>query len=166
MRRLVPATLLIFAITALVGAARQGPMQEWPVYGGDPGGLKASPLADINQSNVERLAVAWEWRPEDQPLEEYGTRPGNFQNTPLMIDNVPQFGRSNPSAAKRFILLVDTLYDRGIKLAASFAVPLAELAGESRNAGEFQRTQSRLVEMQSTGYLEAAHKPVITPPKA
>jgi cell division protein ZapE len=84
----------------------------------------------------------------------------------LMIDNIPQFGRTNPSAAKRFILLVDTLYDRGIKLAASFAVPLADLVAGSRNAGEFQRTLSRLVEMQSAGYLEAAHKPAAAPPKA
>lgn len=83
----------------------------------------------------------------------------------LMIDHVPHFGATNPSAAKRFILLVDTLYDRGIKLAASFAVPLADLATGSRNAGEFQRTISRLVEMQSAGYLEAAHKPASDPPK-
>ena len=83
----------------------------------------------------------------------------------LVIDNVPQFGRTNPSAAKRFILLVDTLYDRGIKLAASFGVPLAELASGSRNAGEFQRTVSRLVEMQSAAYLAAAHKPVPAPAK-
>ena len=60
---------------------------------------------------------------------------------------------TNPSAAKRFILLVDTLYDRGIKLAASFAVPLDDLVAGSRNAGEFQRTLSRLVEMQSAAYL-------------
>jgi cell division protein ZapE len=84
----------------------------------------------------------------------------------LMIDSIPQFGRSNPSAAKRFILLVDTLYDRGIKLAASFAVPLGELVAGSRNAGEFQRTLSRLVEMQSAAYLEAAHKSGSAPPKA
>ena len=76
----------------------------------------------------------------------------------LMVDNVPVFGRTNPSAAKRFILLVDTLYDRGIKLAASFAVPLEQLASESRSAGEFQRTLSRLIEMQSADYLRAAHK--------
>ena len=76
----------------------------------------------------------------------------------LMVDNVPVFGRTNPSAARRFILLVDTLYDRGIKLAASFAVPLEQLASESRNAGEFQRTLSRLIEMQSADYLRAAHK--------
>jgi cell division protein ZapE len=76
----------------------------------------------------------------------------------LMIDNVPVYGRTNPSAAKRFILLVDTLYDRGIKLAASFAVPLEQLASESRNGGEFQRTLSRLIEMQSADYLGSAHK--------
>jgi cell division protein ZapE len=76
----------------------------------------------------------------------------------LMVDNVPVFGPTNPSAARRFILLVDTLYDRGIKLAASFAVPLEQLASESRNAGEFQRTLSRLIEMQSADYLRAAHK--------
>jgi len=76
----------------------------------------------------------------------------------LMIDGVPQFGRTNPSAAKRFILLVDTLYDRGLKLSASFAVPLDRLAADSRLAGEFQRTLSRLAEMQSAAYLGAAHK--------
>ena len=81
----------------------------------------------------------------------------------LMIDNVPQFGRTNPSATKRFVLLVDTLYDRGIKLAASFAVPLADLVAGSPHAADFQRTASRLVEMQSEGYLEAAHKPQATP---
>jgi cell division protein ZapE len=84
----------------------------------------------------------------------------------FMIDNIPEFGRTNPSAAKRFVLLIDTLYDRGIKLAASFAVPLDRLARDSRNAAEFQRTLSRLIEMQSAAYLEAAHKPAPAPPKA
>ena len=66
--------------------------------------------------------------------------------------------RTNPSAAKRFILLIDTLYDRGIKLGASFAVPLDQLAGGSRKPRELPRTVSRLIEMQSADYLEAAHK--------
>lgn len=77
----------------------------------------------------------------------------------LMIEHVPAFGPGNPSAARRFILLIDTLYDRGIKLSASFAVPLDRLVGEARNAQEFQRTLSRLVEMQSLDYLKAAHQP-------
>ncbi len=76
----------------------------------------------------------------------------------LMIDNVPQFSRLNSSAAKRFILLVDTLYDRGVKLAASFAAPLDELGQDRQTAFEFARTASRLTEMQSESYLEAPHK--------
>jgi cell division protein ZapE len=76
----------------------------------------------------------------------------------LMLDGVPQFARGRSDAAKRFILLVDTLYDRGIKLAASFAVPLDELGQEEKTRTEFQRTVSRLVEMQSADYLEAPHK--------
>jgi quinoprotein glucose dehydrogenase len=88
MRRPILAMLLAAAVSAALAARQPRAMQEWPVYGGDPGGTKASPLSDIDRSNVSTLAVAWEWRPEDQPLEEFGTRPGNFQNTPLMIDNV------------------------------------------------------------------------------
>src|SRR5690606_634686 len=73
----------------------------------------------------------------------------------LMIDGVPQFSRRNSDAAKRFILLVDTLYDRGIKLAASLAVPLDELGQDDRTAADFGRTVSRLTEMQSADYLSA-----------
>ena len=62
--------------------------QDWPYYGGDQAGTKHSPLTDVNASNVARLAVAWEWAPREKALAEFGTRPGNFQATPLMIDNV------------------------------------------------------------------------------
>jgi cell division protein ZapE len=76
----------------------------------------------------------------------------------LMVDGVPQFVRGRSDAAKRFILLIDTLYDRGVKLAASFAVPLDELGRDEKTQGEFQRTVSRLIEMQSASYLAAPHK--------
>jgi cell division protein ZapE len=76
----------------------------------------------------------------------------------LMIEGVPQFSRLKSDAAKRFILLVDTLYDRGLKLAASFAVPLDELGQDDRTQFEFQRTISRLIEMQSEDYLSAPRK--------
>ncbi|HWA18858.1 MAG TPA: cell division protein ZapE [Devosia sp.] len=75
----------------------------------------------------------------------------------LMIDNVPLFSRLRSDAAKRFILLVDTLYDRGVKLSASFAVPLDALAQDDRTKAEFARCISRLIEMQSAGYLAASH---------
>jgi cell division protein ZapE len=71
----------------------------------------------------------------------------------ILIDNVPQMDRTKSDAAKRFILLIDSLYDRGVKLAASFAVPLEQLGADDKTAFEFQRTLSRLTEMQSEEYL-------------
>jgi cell division protein ZapE len=71
----------------------------------------------------------------------------------LMLEDVPQMDRTRSDAAKRFILLIDSLYDRGVKLAASFAVPLEQLGKDDKTAFEFQRTVSRLTEMQSEEYL-------------
>jgi cell division protein ZapE len=71
----------------------------------------------------------------------------------IVIDNVPQMDRTRSNAAKRFILLIDNLYDRGVKLGASFAVPLEQLGQDDKTAFEFQRTVSRLLEMQSEEYL-------------
>ncbi len=76
----------------------------------------------------------------------------------LVIDNIPQFFRDNSNAAKRFILLVDTLYDRGVKLAASFEVALEDLSGDRDTAFEFRRCESRLREMASDAYLSAPRK--------
>ena len=71
----------------------------------------------------------------------------------IIIDSVPQMDRTKSDAAKRFILLIDNLYDRGVKLGASFAAPLEQLASDDKTAFEFQRTVSRLIEMQSADYL-------------
>ena len=64
-------------------------MVEWPVYGGDPGGMKYSRLADLNRTNVRRLAPAWSWNtgdPANRPADSgRPARPGNFQATPLMV---------------------------------------------------------------------------------
>lgn len=79
---------LAAAVVAFIAGALAPAMVEWPVYGGDAAGTKHSPLAEVNRDTVERLSLAWEWKPGEEPLAEYGTRPGNFQNTPLMIDNV------------------------------------------------------------------------------
>ena len=76
----------------------------------------------------------------------------------LMIEHIPQFDRTRSDASKRFILLIDTLYDRGVKLMASFAAPLDELAQDDKTRAEFARCTSRLMEMQSADYLAAAHR--------
>ncbi|WP_246018319.1 cell division protein ZapE [Pelagibacterium montanilacus] len=71
----------------------------------------------------------------------------------LVLDGVPVFSRLRTDASKRFILLVDTLYDRGVKLAASFEAPLDQLARDKDTAFEFARCLSRLEEMRSTDYI-------------
>lgn len=71
----------------------------------------------------------------------------------ILLEDVPQMDRTRSDAAKRFILLIDNLYDRGVKLGASFAVPLEQLGKDDKTAFEFQRTVSRLIEMQSEDYL-------------
>jgi glucose dehydrogenase len=87
---LKPITSLVFA-AALMALAPGSPEVDWPVYGGDQGGTKYSRLTDVNRSNVSRLTAAWEWKTAEKALPAHGTRPGNFQTTPLMIDNVLYF---------------------------------------------------------------------------
>jgi len=89
----------------------------------------------------------------DRPLGSRDYLAITHQYHTLMIDNVPRFERTGSNAAKRFILLIDTLYDRGARLAASFAAPLRELSRDPDTAFEFQRCVSRLEEMRSDAYL-------------
>jgi cell division protein ZapE len=77
----------------------------------------------------------------------------------IMIDRIPVMDYGERNAAKRFITLIDTLYDNGVKLMASAeADPLSlYLAGEGNEANEFKRTSSRLIEMGSESYLGLPH---------
>lgn len=76
----------------------------------------------------------------------------------VILSNVPQLGRSNDDAARRFINMVDEFYDSGVKLIISAAVPIPEIYSEGRLEFEIQRTQSRLLEMQSHDYLVREHR--------
>jgi cell division protein ZapE len=60
--------------------------------------------------------------------------------------------------ARRFINLVDEFYDRGVNLVLSAAAPIVDLYDGERLRAEFARTQSRLIEMQSSDYLSRAHR--------
>ena len=77
----------------------------------------------------------------------------------VLISNIPILGGVNDDAARRFINLVDEFYDRNVKLAITAAEPLPTLYSGGRLGFEFQRTQSRLLEMQSHEYLARAHRP-------
>jgi cell division protein ZapE len=77
----------------------------------------------------------------------------------IMIDGVPVMDYADRNAAKRFITLIDTLYDNAVKLMASAeADPLSlYVATEGHEANEFKRTSSRLIEMSSESYLALPH---------
>ncbi len=74
----------------------------------------------------------------------------------VLIDRIPQMDSTMRDAARRFVLLIDTLYDEGVKLVCSAAAPPDRLYVEGDGADAFRRTASRLVEMQSREYLERA----------
>ena len=77
----------------------------------------------------------------------------------VVIDRIPVMTHANRNEAKRFIALIDTLYDAGVKLLASAATKPAALyqGTEGYEAGEFKRTASRLIEMGSSEYLALPH---------
>ena len=77
----------------------------------------------------------------------------------LIIDRIPVMDYGDRNAAKRFISLIDTLYDNGVKLMASAAADPVSLyvATEGMEANEFKRTSSRLIEMSSQSYLALPH---------
>jgi quinoprotein glucose dehydrogenase len=102
--RVLVVALAFVAVLVAGPLMQERPSHPWPAYGADDGATRYSPLDDINRGNVSRLAVRWTWRPGESPIAEFGTEPGTFQNTPLMIDDV---------------LYVSTPYNRVVALDAA-----------------------------------------------
>ncbi len=75
----------------------------------------------------------------------------------VIVSGVPQLDSTLENQARRFIALVDEFYDRRVKLILSAARPVHSLYAGDRLDFEFDRTISRLIEMQSTDYLAAPH---------
>ncbi|RMG32351.1 MAG: AFG1 family ATPase, partial [Gammaproteobacteria bacterium] len=71
----------------------------------------------------------------------------------VFLSGVPQMGASRDDRTRRFIFLIDEFYDRRVKLVLSAAAPVERLYQGERLAFEFQRTVSRLTEMQTAAYL-------------
>jgi cell division protein ZapE len=70
----------------------------------------------------------------------------------LIITNIPKLSKANNNEAKRFVTLIDALYEAGVKLIASAAAEPEKLYTDGRGAFEFERTASRLREMQSADW--------------
>ena len=75
----------------------------------------------------------------------------------FVVEGIPRLGAELRNAEKRFNIFIDTLYEAHGNLVASAAVSPAEIYAEGDGAFEFQRTVSRLIEMQSDSYIAARH---------
>ena len=86
---------------------------------------------------------------------DYGALATHYQA--LILDDVPRLSPENHDAARRFITLVDELYEHRVKLVASAAALPDQLYEAGDGAAAFRRTASRLIEMQSEEYLALPH---------
>ncbi|MEO5740534.1 MAG: pyrroloquinoline quinone-dependent dehydrogenase [Vicinamibacterales bacterium] len=77
--RMAGAGVIVLLATALVAQSQPG--RDWPVYGGDSGGSRYSPLRQINRSNVRRLQIAWQFDPSDGPASR-------LQAQPIIVDGI------------------------------------------------------------------------------
>jgi cell division protein ZapE len=76
----------------------------------------------------------------------------------VILSDVPMMSIDNDDQARRFINLIDEFYDRNVKLIISAEKPIHELYAGGKLNFEFERTESRLLEMQSNEYLQAEHR--------
>lgn len=77
----------------------------------------------------------------------------------VLISGVPRFDAGNEEAARRFVYLIDELYDRHVNVLLSAEADALSLYSGHRLQREFERTGSRLIEMQSTDFLALEHRP-------
>ena len=75
----------------------------------------------------------------------------------VLVGDIPVFDGNNDDPARRFINAIDEFYDRRVKLVCTAAAIPLELYRGTRLAAMFERTTSRLIEMQSTDYLTQQH---------
>jgi len=80
----------------------------------------------------------------------------------VVLKDVPRLTPDKRNEAKRFVTLIDALYERSVKLICTAAAAPHELYPAGDGAFEFERTASRLVEMQTPEYLGRSHKPKST----
>ncbi len=75
----------------------------------------------------------------------------------LVLDGIPELKPDMRDATRRFVTLIDELYEHRVNLICAASVPADRLCGAGDHAKEFQRTASRLAEMQSDAYIKSPH---------
>ncbi len=119
---------------------------------------------DINDRKIKAVAIAGDiaWFSfaalceTARSAEDYIELAREFQT--VILQGVPKLGVNDGDAARRLIFLVDEFYDRRVNLIVTAAAAPTELYHGDRLKFEFQRTASRLIEMQTEEYLAARRK--------
>lgn len=86
--------LLVMVCTMLASAIALGQISgdsEWPAYGNDPGGMRYSPLSQINRENVSKLKVAWVFHTGDVSDGIRDRRRSGFEATPILVGGTLYF---------------------------------------------------------------------------
>src|SRR5438477_9398631 len=81
--------LLVIVCLAVVNTVALGQVSgdtEWPNYGNDPGGMRYSPLSQINRENVSKLKIAWTFHTGDVSDGSQDKRRSGFETTPILVD--------------------------------------------------------------------------------
>jgi glucose dehydrogenase len=88
--RIIMAILILSILigSSLLWAPPTDSDGEWLRYNGDLSNSRYSRLTQINKDNVAGLQIAWQWKPNEEPIAQYGATPGRFAATPLMVDDV------------------------------------------------------------------------------
>ena len=104
----------------------------------------------ISQCNAEAIFSFVELCEKPKGAHDYLKLAAQFDT--LVLTNIPQFTVEKQNEARRFITLIDVLYDYKVTLICSAEVAIDDLYLNGKNKADFERTRSRLIEMQSTNY--------------
>ena len=129
-----------------------------------PTGISYNIAIKINQRLIKTMAVADDiiWFDFQEICQGYYSAVDYIEIAccyhTVLISNIPQMTEAMDDAARRFINLIDTLYDHKVKLLVTAEVAPGQLYLGGNLAFEFKRTVSRLLEMQAEEYLSVAHE--------
>lgn len=124
--------------------------------------IRSQRLAVMGREFVVPAAAAGVARFRFAALCEAAIGPGDYLALAthfhtLILDGIPRLGPENRDVARRFVTLIDALYDHGVTLLASAAAAPDELWPADTAEAGLARTASRLTEMQSRAYSRRAH---------
>jgi len=91
--RTIPGLVVLFCATLAPQAAhaQSSAATNWPTYGNDPGGMRYSPLTEINRENVATLKIAWVFHTGDISDGSGGRKRSGFETTPILVDGTLYF---------------------------------------------------------------------------